>query len=215
MGNEVRVCLVCNEDGRQFDKIKSNYVCVNCLEKLKVIKQLEMIDKAITDLKSSKSTYAIMSASRKGLFNKAEESVKQKIKNGVTFDSKCEAIIALELERENTEYIVHWKIGKNIVDFMLPKEKLIIEVDGSLYHTDESRDFIKDRSVMREVGESWEIIRIKEDIIPRYVSNNLTEALRHVIIQRKDDKRFRDSRGDSYYIRQYIELQYYLRSCAK
>lgn len=213
MNYEIDVCVLCGENNREFDRKKSNYICIPCNYKLKIIKQLEIVDKAIKDLKSSKTTYEIMTASRKGLFKEAEIKVKKKVKEGMAFGSKCEAIIALELEREGTAYISQKKIGKNVVDFMLPNDKIIIEVDGSLYHTDEDRDFLRDREVMRDIGEEWEIIRITEDLIPGYVVTNLTESLHHVITQRIEQKRFRDSRNDSFYIQEFVNLQAYLRRC--
>lgn len=133
------------------------------------------------------------------------------IKDGFDFKSSDEMCFALQLEKENVRYIPNYKIGKYSVDFFLPDMRKIIEIDGELYHTDENKDFIRERRIMSMVGEKYEIVRIPASCVPNYIIKNLKESIEFVVDKRNFDNRFRDTRWDEQYFREYIYLQSHLR----
>lgn len=93
----------------------------------------------------------------------------------------------------------------------MPDMKRIIEIDGEIFHTDEDRDFIRERSIMSSVGEEYEIVRIPASYVPNYIIKNLREIIEFVVDKRKFDGRFRDTRWDKQYLGEYLNLQSYLR----
>lgn len=139
-------------------------------------------------------------------------SVAEKVvKKGFVFRSVEEACVALECEKEGINYIPNYKIGPYTVDFIFPKMKVIFEVDGSLYHTDEDKDFLRERSIMSYVGEEYEIVRIEAESVPRFIILNLREAIEFVIDKRNFENKFRDTRRDTDRFYEYICLQSHLR----
>ena len=202
-----RECLFC---GTILDEEEGKYICNDCDKKMKLLKQLEKVDKAqlkmIRDRKKyfhSKNTYDYENER----FSVAEKVVKK----GFVFRSVEEACVALECEKEGINYIPNYKIGPYTVDFIFPKMKVIFEVDGSLYHTDEDKDFLRERSIMSYVGEEYEIVRIEAESVPRFIILNLREAIEFVIDKRNFENKFRDSRRDTDRFYEYICLQSHLR----
>src|SRR5699024_7009453 len=202
-----RECLFC---GTILDEEEGKYICNDCDKKMKLLKQLEKVDKAqlkmIRDRKKyfhSKNTYDYENER----FSGAEKAVKK----GFVFRSVEEACVALECEKEGINYIPNYKIGPYTVDFIFPKMKVIFEVDGSVYHTDEDKDFLRERSIMSYVGEEYEIVRIEAECVPIFIILNLREAIEFVIDKRNFENKFRDTRRDTDRFYEYICLQLHLR----
>lgn len=81
------------------------------------------------------------------------------------FDSVPEVVACIELLHIGARVIVHQKVGDFTVDFCLPDEKLVVEIDGSLYHTDEAKEFMRDYAVMHMLGDGWLIRHIPADAV--------------------------------------------------
>ena len=60
------------------------------------------------------------------------------------FDSVPEAVACIELLHIGARVIVHQPVGDFTVDFYLPDEKVVIEIDGSLYHKDADKQWMRD-----------------------------------------------------------------------
>ena len=86
--------------------------------------------------------------------------------------------------------------------------KRIIEIDGKIYHTNENKEFIRERSIMCMVGEEYEIIRIPASYVPNFIIKNLREIVEFIVDKRNFDNRFRDTRWDKNYLEQYLSLQH-------
>lgn len=67
-------------------------------------------------------------------FSKYEKAVEIARKQHRKYGSVPEAMVAVELIRLGYSIIPQQKVGKYRVDFYIPKEKLVVEVDGALYH---------------------------------------------------------------------------------
>ena len=88
------------------------------------------------------------------------------------------------------------EIAGKKVDFYLPEIKIALEIDGELYHTDDNTAFLRDRAIMIELGESWEIVHIDAKMVPKYTWN-LRDALPYIVSERNERGCFRDSKLDS------------------
>ena len=202
-----RECLFC---GTILDEEEGKYICNDCDKKMKLLKQLEKVDKA--QLKMIRDRKKYFHSNNTYDYENERFSVAEKVvKKGFVFRSVEEACVALECEKEGINYIPNYKIGPYTVDFIFPKMKVIFEVDGSLYHTDEDKDFLRERSIMSYVGEEYEIVRIEAESVPRFIILNLREAIEFVIDKRNFENKFRDTRRDTDRFYEYICLQSHLR----
>lgn len=201
-----RECLFC---GTVLDETrKDSYVCEECDYKIKLLKQITKLDSARTKIEKSVKKHLRRDCS----YEEERDNIARKIiKEKFQFGSSDETCFALQLEKEHIRYFPNYKIGKYRVDFFLPDMKRIIEIDGEIFHTDEDRDFIRERSIMSSVGEEYEIVRIPASYVPNYIIKNLREIIEFVVDKRKFDGRFRDTRWDKQYLGEYLNLQSYLR----
>ena len=83
------------------------------------------------------------------------------------FDSVPEVVACIELLHIGTRVIAHQKVGDFTVDFCLPDEKVVIEVDGSLYHVDADKEFVRDNALKHMLGEGWTVRHVPADAIER------------------------------------------------
>lgn len=113
-------------------------------------------------------------------FEKAVERIKKQVKNFNSYDkainlakrrAECygsipEAMVAIELVRLGHQVIPQQKIGKYRPDFILKDIKMVIEVDGGLYHKD---IFQGDREATIQIllGLDWKIIHIPAELISK------------------------------------------------
>ena len=203
-------CIFC---GTLLDEEnKSKYACEDCLKKINVLKQLTKVDKAQERMKKATSKFL----RKQHDYQDERDNVALKIiKDGFVFNSCEEMCFAMQLEKEKIRYFPNYRIGNYSVDFLLMDMKIIIEVDGELYHKDENKDFIRERSIMSMIGEEYEIVRIPASYVPNYIIKNLKETIEFIVDKRKFDNRFRDTRWDKDYFLQYISLQHQIRRAKK
>lgn len=81
------------------------------------------------------------------------------------YDSVPEVVACIELLHTGTRVIVHQPVGDFTVDFCLPVEKLAVEIDGSLYHKDENKKYMRDYAIKYMLGDGWEVRHIPADSV--------------------------------------------------
>lgn len=81
------------------------------------------------------------------------------------YDSVPEVVACIELLHTGTRVIVHQPVGDFTVDFCLPVEKLAVEIDGSLYHNDEDKEFMRDYAIRYMLGDGWDVRHIPADSV--------------------------------------------------
>lgn len=81
------------------------------------------------------------------------------------YGSIPEAMVAIELIKLGYSIIPQQKVGRYKVDFAIPKEKLIVEVDGGLYHKDINSD--RDNYIKLCIGLDWEIVHVPAEWISK------------------------------------------------
>lgn len=204
-----RECLFC---GTVLEEKIKGYICEECNRKMKLIKQLDKLDASKDKIEKTIKKYLRRNCD----YQQERDNIATKIlKNGYSFGSAAEICFALQLEKEGISYYPNYKIGSHRVDFLLPNMKRIVEIDGELYHVDEQKDFLRERSIMQCIGEEYEIVRIPASYVPKYVIKNLREIISFVVDKRRMDGHFRDTRFDTQYLCEYLSLQNHLRRSAK
>lgn len=200
-------CLIC---GVEFENGKTNaYSCDKCENKIRLIKKMEMIDKAQKELE--KRTGKMKSFKPKRDMSRYAKPVKERVMSGIdNFSSIPEAVVAIQMERISLKYETQKDIASKKADFIIPEIKIILEIDGELYHTDEDKSFLRDRQIMAVVGEEWEIVHINTKEIPMYTWN-LKEALPFIVTQRNERFSFRNSIYDSKFLEQFKDLELHLK----
>ena len=170
-------CEICGREIRrtQYSR-KRNYVCDYCKGLIKK-KEKASIPKEIESIETK----------REKRFNKAVENIQKQVKNFSDYDkainiartraelygSMPEAMVAIELIRLGYQIIPQQKVKNYKVDFAIPKQKIVIEVDGAMYHKDK---FNGDREAIIQfsLGFDWKIIHITAEEI----SKNITKLKR-------------------------------------
>ena len=86
------------------------------------------------------------------------------------FGSIPEAMVGIELIRLGYRVYPQHKIGQYRVDFAIPDIKLIVEVDGSLYHSNKEKRLQRDAAIEYIVGFDWEIAHIPAEMIQKDIT---------------------------------------------
>lgn len=81
------------------------------------------------------------------------------------YGSVPEAMVAIELLQLGYRVIPQQKIGKYRVDFYLPDEKIVVEVDGSLYHQKQKDG--REATIQLSLGIDTRIIHLPAELIAK------------------------------------------------
>lgn len=105
------------------------------------------------------------------------------------FQSTEEIIVACELLFNKVKVRHQVKIGNYRADFVLPEEKIVLEVDGKVFHDKTKRDseWVRDTFILLSLGEGWEVIRISD----KFVNENIGLIFSSVKHRKKELERVR------------------------
>lgn len=152
-------------------------ICRNGLVKKEKALEHELLDEIL-----SKEEQRFLKAKDKLLKQvKEPEAYRRAIQIAETrasyYGSIPEAMVAIELIRLGYAIIPQQAIGRYKVDFAIPKEKLIVEVDGGLYHKDADPD--RDNYIRLCMGLDWEIVHVPAEWIAKDI-RRLSKVLKEV-----------------------------------
>lgn len=167
-------CADCRVKNHLADREKS--VCENAETKeKKFVNAVERIKKVSRNL--AKYEYAI-------------NTIHKKIHTDGWFDSTEEIMVAIELVKNNIKARHQVKFGKYRVDFLLPDEKVVLEIDGHVFHTSKTREKekLRDNLIIAALGAEWEVIRIIDTDINTNVTC-LVRAIKAVKNEREKTRR--------------------------
>lgn len=165
-------CEVCGTKlrHRQYSR-KRTYVCDYCKGVIKkkekiLLEHLEGIEtqaekrfaKAVENIRKQVKDF--------GKYERAIELAKTRVER---YGSVPEAMVAIELLKNKYRIIPQQKVGKYKVDFALPDQKKVIEVDGELYHKN-NRNSKREGEVQIALGFSWKIIHIPAELISKDIT---------------------------------------------
>lgn len=126
----------------------------------------KQFDKAVNEIKKQVDN-----------FNEYEKAINIANKRAEKYGSIPEAMTAIELLKLGYSIIPQQKIGKYKVDFAIPKQKIIIEIDGSLYHK-EAYKSEREAVIQLSLGFEWHIIHIPAELIAKNITK-LNEVIQH------------------------------------
>ena len=160
------------------------YLCDYC-KKARAAKQKAIFEDAYASIRSPKEQQ----------FDKAVEKLKaiapgldldKHIKTAETraerYGSIPEVMAAIVLLYSGYSIIPQQRVGMLTVDFCLSKHKIVIEVDGSLYHASREKSLQRDARIQAALGHDWEIIHLPAEGIeknPFQIPKAISEILQH------------------------------------
>ena len=100
------------------------------------------------------------------------------------FDSSYEVLAAIVLVHNRTYCKMQYKIGRYQVDFLLPDDCVVLEIDGERHKHKKDYDSERDRKIKSMLGAGWDIIRINTDYLDKN-AKKLPEAINKVIDYRE------------------------------
>jgi len=116
------------------------------------------------------------------------------------FQSSNEILVALELLRKGIKVRHQVRFGPWKADFVIPELKVVLEVDGDIYHKDErkEKDKIRDAAIIAHLGPEWEIVRITETMLKKNIQK-LVPAIKRIIRERARVRRSHGNQLPSWY----------------
>lgn len=161
-------CAKCGEMVKRKTYGRNSIVlCDSC--KLKEEKQKEAVAEAWFDIIETKAERRFNKAldeiqAQVKNFSEYEEAVKVARKAIDKYGSVPEAMVAVELLRLKYKIIPQQKVGKYKVDFYVPEDKFVVEVDGELFHRD-NRHPNREATVQLSLGLDVKIIHVPAELI--------------------------------------------------
>lgn len=172
----VRYIVPCDMCGEKIETTKYNtnnvYKCSQCASESKamrnrIIEMAKWRNRCANDYQmgiSYEHFHRFENATKK--FDKSySDDIEKAREYADTFDSIPEVVACIELLHIGAKVISHQEIKGYTVDFCLPKEKLVIEIDGSLYHKDEKKEYWRDCAIKSALGDDWEVKHIPAEAV--------------------------------------------------
>ena len=186
-------CDVCGETMRTRKYNTNNvYKCKLCTEKdAKAKDELKKLRKEAIEREESKQEgidythYHRFESAVEKLEPKYYLSILQAEKVKDKFDSVPEVLACVELLYIGARVIPHQKVGDFTVDFCLPDEKVVIEIDGELYHSNKDKEYRRDYALKNMLGSDWVVKHIPAETLKKnhaLFGKNIKKLL--------DDRRF-------------------------
>lgn len=104
-------------------------------------------------------------------YQKAIDLIYKNLHRKSWFQSTEEIMVAIELLRHNIKTIHQQKIDRYKIDFVLPDLKIILEVDGEIYHNDITKQGIRDGTIILRLGLDWKVLRVPT----KKINKNITK----------------------------------------
>lgn len=184
-------CHSCGAEVPSWNYISGRkYTCKKCkeIEKLTALEFREEENLEIRNARLEKAIDRIKAKTNIQKYDREIEIVREMINGGGhVFDSTEEVIVALILLKNNIQFRHQVRFGKRyIADFVLDELKVVLEVDGDIFHGENraSRDCIRDNLIIAALGPSWEVIRIKTSTLNENVTR-LPRAIRTILKKRE------------------------------
>lgn len=128
---------------------------------------------------------------RFGDYEKAIDTIHKKLHKDGWFDSTEEIMAAIELVQRGIKARHQVKMGRYYADFVLPDDKIILEIDGILYHSGnvkKQKDAMRDDLMLLAMGAGWDVIRITDE----FINQNVTKLMPAIYAVKKTRNKLRD-----------------------
>lgn len=184
------LCSVCGQEVLSFNYIKNRkYKCKKCKLRNNLADKENRIEEneEIKEKKFENAVSRIKNISKNfKKYDKAIKKVHDVLHIDGWFQSTEEIMVAIELERQNIEYRHQVKFGIYRADFVLDKKKIVLEIDGTLFHTKntEEKENLRDNLICFNLGPEWEVIRVTDKLINENITK-LAKAIDKTYSERK------------------------------
>ena len=162
-----------DDDNEVIDVLPEHYhfrcYCKECAEKVKAQHEQEMREHI--RLKKRMMFYKALSLlERQNAYmyklKDAIDAVEEHLtENPDKYDSAYEVLASIVLVYNKIYAKRQCKIGKYLVDFVIPEKLVILEIDGAQHKHRKDYDRKRDAYIKKELGAGWEIIRIKTEYL--------------------------------------------------
>ena len=164
-------CEVCGKIYEQrVYRSDDRHVCQYCKKIDK--KQDDLVKHAILDKLYTPGQQRFFKA--REIYNQQVNDAKNKDRAIAVAEKACEkygsipeAMVGIELIRLGYKVFPQYKVGVYRVDFAIPDKKLIVEVDGELYHNSKTKKLQRDAAIGYIIGFDWVIVHIPAELIKK------------------------------------------------
>lgn len=191
-------CHICGEETKVMAYIRgTKYTCKQCkLKNYMADKELRVtINKDKKEQKFENAIKRIEKNVGKNIkkYDRAIEIVHKNLHKERWFESTEEIMTAIELIKNGLKVRHQVKAGIYRIDFVLEDEKIILEIDGKMFHTEKTKEkeFARDNILLLKFGTDWEVIRITDDYINQNIKR-LVPAIRKVRDERQRVRKLND-----------------------
>lgn len=181
------ICNQCNsffEHNRYNSSNAHTYICGRCKENSKVAEDLylkvrkeERFERAVERIEKMVE----ITQDYKVAINRANKYLHKK----GWFQSTEEIMVAIELLKNKVKTIHQQKINRYTVDFVLPDKKIILEVDGDIFHSDLEREGKRDANILFAMGLDWYVVRIPTAKVNKDITKLMEEIEKIKMLQMK------------------------------
>lgn len=160
------------------------YLCDYC-KKVQAIKQKAVFEDAYSYIRTPKEQQFDKAVEKLRAIApdvKLDKDIKIAETRAEKYGSIPEAMAAIVLLYSGYVIIPQQRVGTLTLDFCLPKDKIVIEVDGSLYHSSREKSLRRDARIQAMLGHDWEIIHLPAEGIeknPFQIPKAISETLQH------------------------------------
>lgn len=113
-----------------------------------------------------------------GKYERAVEVARTRVEK---YGSIPEAMMAVGLIQAKFTIIPQQRIGKYNVDFLIPRHKAVVEVDGKLYHADLEHEGKRDLYLRTALGFDWTVIHVPAERVEQSLEKSVLFVLNRVI----------------------------------
>lgn len=182
----------------------TKYTCKKCRTEEKTIAaDLKKEEDRKTRIAKLEKVVSRMKA--RGTFARYESAIaaaRQMIDDGGhVFDSAEEIEVAIVLIKEGIQFRHQVRFGKRyIADFVLDEMKVVLEVDGDIFHGESrlAKQQVRDDLIIAALGPEWEIVRIKTSALNQNITK-LPRALKAVLKKREMYRRLNKGQLPEWY----------------
>lgn len=182
-------CIPCDICGEMMETLtygrSRKYVCAKCQDR-----------RAHHNKEVEKAWFDVIEEKGEARFNKALDRIERQVKDFSKYEkavrlartrqdrygSVPEAMVAVELLHLGYSIIPQQKVDRYRVDFYIPKQKIVIEVDGSVFHRDEYRGD-REARIQMALGLDATIIHVPAELIAKDI-----KKLKKVIDSRMNNR---------------------------
>jgi very-short-patch-repair endonuclease len=180
-------CVLCGGQIKTMRRrINPPYKCSECRAHEKENSDIEILRNELhrlTKLKRLEDTKQLIIKQGHGIekYKKAITVISKYFDRKNWFQSIPEMATGLELIRCKIRFNTQIKVGKYRVDFILPDQKVALEIDSFYHYLNmeiEEKDEVKDALVLAALGLGWEYVHIEDKLLKTNIRGLIPELKR-------------------------------------